>query len=385
MNSNVSSLKLFGITALALGLGLGGGFVIGERFIGGPEKGTFQSASGSRGLITSTSSYAPAVKNAQSAVVNVFSEKKVNRMSPLDLFFGDGGDEPFFLPPQSRMQKSLGSGVLISNDGYILTNSHVVSGADVINVALSDGKELKAKLVGIDTKTDLALLKLSGSNFPAVVFGNSDQIEIGDVVLAIGNPFGIGQAVTIGIISAKKRENLGILDYEDFIQTDAAINPGNSGGALIDSKGNLIGINTAIYSKSGGYQGIGFAVPSNLAKKIAEELKSKGKVSRPFMGVAVIGLNEQMNSVTAYFLERGYEKGALIVKVEPNGPADRAGMKPASLITKINGKEIKVPEQLFKIVSETPEGETLEVEASVLDTNTGKISKEQYSIKPGVS
>lgn len=368
--------------SLALGLGLGLGFVGGSQFTKNPSSTkNFQSASSLRGIVSSTDSYAPAVKASQGAVVNVFSEKTKVRQKNIDLFFEDllGGEEFF---PMNRAEKSLGSGVLISADGYILTNSHVVNGADKVFVALADGKEIQAQLVGIDPKTDLALLKIKGNNFPFLTFADSDAAQIGDVVLAIGNPFGIGQTVTIGIVSAKKRENLGILDYEDFIQTDAAINPGNSGGALINSKGNLIGINTAIYSKSGGYQGIGFSVPANLAQKIAQELKENGKISRAYLGVAVLGLHEEMTPVTAYYLKKGYEEGALIIKVEADSPAFKAGMKAGSLITKVNNTQITVPEQLFKVVSQTPVNNSLQIEAEVLDLESGKITKDLYSVKP---
>jgi S1-C subfamily serine protease len=387
-NDNIShsKFKTFILAALALGLGLGGGFVIGNQFAGPKSTaGSFPTISNTRGKISSTNSYAPAVTNASAAVVNVFSEKTIKQNSMLELFLDDLSDEGFSIPPERLRQRSLGSGVVISPDGYILTNSHVIKGADKISITLTTGKEFKAKVVGFDSKTDLALIKAEGSNWPFIPFTDSDKVQIGDVVLAIGNPFGIGQTVTMGIVSATKRENLGLLDYEDFIQTDAAINPGNSGGALIDSQGNLIGINTAIFSKSGGYQGIGFAVPSSLAKKIADELKSSGKIKRSYLGLSVIGLNEQPGPVTGYFLQRGYEDGALVVKVQPNGPSDNAGVKEGALITKINNSPIKGPEALFKIIAQSPSDKPIDIEADVLNLETGKITKENYSVKPGTT
>jgi Do/DeqQ family serine protease len=387
-NQSINPLKTFLLISLALGLGLGSGYVIGQSTLNfKPGTATeFSSVPKNKQISNLTNSYAPAVAKASPAVVNVFSEKTVKRNNVLDLFFENSfGEEDFYIPPQKLRQRSLGSGVLISADGYILTNSHVINGADKISVTMTDGREMKTKLVGLDSKTDLALLKIEGQNLPFVSFTDSEKIEIGDVVLAIGNPFGIGQTVTLGIISAKKRENLGILDYEEFLQTDAAINPGNSGGALIDAAGNLIGINTAIFSKSGGYQGIGFAVPANLAKKIAEELKAKGKITRSYLGVSVVDMEKVASPIASYFLQNGFEKGALIVKVQANGPADRAGLKEASLITKINGKSVSAPEELFKLIAQTPLNKPVDIEAQVLNEKTGHIKKEIYSVKPGVS
>ncbi|MDJ0625496.1 MAG: trypsin-like peptidase domain-containing protein [Candidatus Caenarcaniphilales bacterium] len=388
MSTNNSIFKIVISACLALGIGFGGGFSLGQLYssqFGSPSE-DFQVVKTPRRMLSSTISYAPAVDKANSAVVNVFSEKTVRSISPLQLFWGDIlNQNSYGFPPVSRSQRSLGSGVIISKDGYVLTNSHVIRDASKIQVALSSGKEFNAKLIGADSKTDLALLKIEDKNLPHIPFADSEQVETGDVVLAIGNPFGIGQTVTMGIVSAKKRENLGLLDYEDFIQTDAAINPGNSGGALVDSKGNLIGINTALFSKSGGYQGIGFAVPSNLAKKIAEDLRKNGKVKRSFLGVSVINLQEEINPLTAYLLKKGYERGALVIKVQQNGPADRAGVKQGTLITKVNNIQIESSEKLFKLVSESSPEKALDIQAIVVDIETGKISKENYSVKPQVN
>jgi serine protease Do len=384
--------KIFFAIAI-LGFGLGLGLMIGKTIENISSKNSpFPSAASSKGGKTVYSSYATAVKKSSRAVVNVFSEKKVKGISPLELFFGEEPEsnqfsgEPYFFGPTERSQKSLGSGVLISDDGYILTNSHVIAGADKISISVSaekqgtEDKVYEAKLLAMDSKTDLALLKISDSNLPFLAFGDSETLEVGDVVLAIGNPFGIGQTVTMGIISALKRDNLGIVDYEDFIQTDAAINPGNSGGALIDSQGNLVGINTAIFSKSGGYQGIGFAVPAKLAKKIADGLKLNGKITRTQLGVSVVNLSDNTNPLTAFMLEKGFQ-GALVIKVQKDGPADKAGINPGILITSINGAKIKSSEQLFKSVSESSPENPLDIKGVSVDMTSGKITDEQFSVQ----
>jgi serine protease Do len=383
--AKVSIFKVVLSCFLCLGLGLGFGWglakVTGQWSYRG--KG-FESVGSSKDSVHSQSGFSSAVLKSRSAVVNVFSEKTVTRPSAINLFFGDIFDEAhgFAVPPLARKEKSLGSGVLISQDGYILTNNHVIKDSTEIKVALSNEKEYVAKLVGSDPKTDLALLKIEADGLNYLPFADSDRVQVGDIVLAIGNPFGIGQAVSMGIVSAKKRENLGLLDYEDFIQTDAAINPGNSGGALIDSEGNLIGINTALYSRSGGYQGISFAVPSNLAKKIADELRQKGKIERSHLGVSIVGLQETFNPLTAYLVEKGFREGALVVKVEPKSAADNSGIGVGTLITKINNRVISRPEQVFKIVAETPPNGTLDIEAQVVDMVNGHISKENFIVKP---
>src|SRR5437867_8805265 len=240
-----------------------------------------------------TTSFAPAIKKVAPSVVNIYSTKTVRVNPRLMPFFDDpflrrffGGD-PNENPQddrrrsRTREEQSLGSGVIVSEDGYILTNNHVVDGADEIKVVLADDKkEFPAKLIGSDPQTDVAVLKVDGKKLPAVTTADSDQLEVGDVVLAIGNPFGIGQTVTMGIVSATGRGGFGVVDYEDFIQTDASINPGNSGGALVDAEGRLVGLNTFIISGSGGNQGVGFAVPINLARSVMERLTRDGKVTR---------------------------------------------------------------------------------------------------------
>ena len=241
-------------------------------------------------------SYADAVALASPAVVNIYTQTIVQQeVHPLF-------DDPFFrnffdadsIPQQERIQSSLGSGVILSPQGYIVTNNHVITGADSIVVALKDGRESIAEVIGTDPETDLAVLKVSMSELPSIAILESDKSRVGDVVLAIGNPFGVGQTVTMGIISATGRHSLGINTYEDFIQTDAAINPGNSGGALIDAYGNLIGINTAIFSKSGGSQGIGFAIPSNLTKQVMKDLIKHGRVVRGWLGIEIQELTPKL-------------------------------------------------------------------------------------------
>lgn len=280
-------------------------------------------------------SYSGAVKQAAPAVVNIYTSKIVEqRNHPLlkdptfRQYFGYNG-----APRQQRMQSSLGSGVIVSTDGYVLTNNHVITGADEIKVALKDGRETIAKVVGTDPETDLAVLRIQLNELPVITISPSDRIEVGDVALAIGNPFGVGQTVTMGIISATGRDQLGINTFEDFIQTDAAINPGNSGGALVNPKGELLGINTAIFSKSGGSQGIGFAIPSNLARKIMVDIIREGSVVRGWLGVEVQELTPQL----ARSFNFKNSRGIVIAGLLRNGPAHIAGMQPGDIVTEVEG------------------------------------------------
>jgi serine protease Do len=287
-------------------------------------------------------SYAPVVKRVAPSVVKVLvteRAKNVPAENPLfdnpafREFFGNqfGGRGMMRQPPQ----EGLGSGVIVSDDGYILTNSHVVRGADTIKVTLGDGRELTAKVVGSDPQSDLAVIKVDAKALPAITFADSDRLEVGDFVLAVGNPFGIGQTVTSGMVSGLGRATLG-LDYEDFIQTDAAINPGNSGGALIDTEGRLVGINTAILSRTGGFQGIGFAIPANLARNVMEQLVSKGKVVRGYIGVSM----QDVTSELAEQFKLPTHTGALVAEVVPNSPAAKAGVKAGDVFTKFEGKPV---------------------------------------------
>lgn len=280
-------------------------------------------------------SYADAVTTAAPSVVNLYTTKVINKPNhPLfedpqfRRFFGDNS------PKQKRMESSLGSGVIMSPEGYLLTNNHVTSGADQIVVALKDGRETLARVIGSDPETDLAVLKIDLKNLPAITVGRSDNIRIGDVALAIGNPFGVGQTVTMGIISATGRNQLGLNNYEDFIQTDAAINPGNSGGALVDANGNLTGINTAIFSKSGGSQGIGFAIPVKLAMEVMKSIIEHGQVIRGWLGIEVQPLTQEL----AESFGLSGRPGIVVAGIFRDGPAQKAGLQLGDVILAIDGE-----------------------------------------------
>ncbi len=277
------------------------------------------------------------------AVVRVETEAVVEYASPFSDFFSDPFFRWFFgenvpAPKRKEILKGLGSGFLISSDGYIVTNNHVVEGAKKVVVKLIDGRKLKAKIIGTDKKSDLALLKIDAKNLPYLKWGDSSKIKVGEWVLAIGNPLGLDYTVTAGIISAKGRQ-LPLSEYEDFIQTDAAINRGNSGGPLVDLKGEVIGVNAAIQTETGGFMGLGFAIPSNLAKKVIKDLMSKGKVVRPFLGVQMQAVNEDM----AKALGLKVAKGAIISNVIKGSPADKAGLRRYDVVVGVDGKEIKNP------------------------------------------
>jgi Do/DeqQ family serine protease len=299
-------------------------------------------------VVTRTESFHDAVGRATPAVVNIFTSKEVRaQRSPLlndplfRRFFGDQfGDD-------TQRAASLGSGVIVSAAGYILTNHHVVDAADEIEVALSDGKKLLAKVVGIDPETDLAVLRVNAEGLPAITIGRSESLRVGDPVLAIGNPFGVGQTVTSGIVSALGRSGLHINTFENFIQTDAAINPGNSGGALVDAKGELVGINTAIYSRSGGSMGIGFAIPVSTAKMVLDQIVKSGAVTRGWIGVEV----QELTPALAESFKLGDARGAIIAGVLRGGPADRAGVKPGDVLTAINGAPVSDPQVMLHLVA----------------------------------
>jgi serine protease DegS len=304
-------------------------------------------------------SYADAVKVAAPAVVNINTEKTVTvRSHP---FFSDPVFKQFFGDmllggsPQARkrVENSLGSGVIISPQGYILTNNHVIQGADAIKVSLRDGRDSEAKVIGTDPETDIALLKIDLSDLPAVTIGDSEQLQIGDVVLAIGNPYGVGQTVTMGIVSATGRSQLGINTFENFIQTDAAINPGNSGGALIDAHGRLIGINTAIFSRSGGSQGIGFAIPSNMARNVMTDLIEHGQTIRGWLGFEGHELNEKL----AESLGLDSAEGIIITGIVRNSPAHDAGLEPGDIIVEIEGQKVKTAKDALLTITRKRPGE----------------------------
>jgi serine protease Do len=304
------------------------------------------------------SSFAPVIKKASPSVVNIYTKKEVaQEMSPLmnDPFFrrffgipeqGQPGRRP------SRLEQSLGSGVIVSEDGYILTNNHVVDGADEIKVVLPNQREeLDARIIGSDPRTDVAVLKVDATGLPAMILSDSDLLEVGDVVLAIGNPFALGQTVTMGIVSATGRGGFGVVDYEDFIQTDASINRGNSGGALVDAQGRLVGINTFIISGSGGNVGVGFAIPINMARNVMNLLIRDGRVARGYLGVQ---LQPEITPDLAKALNLSDRSGALIVDVGSDTPADKAGLKPNDLIVEFNKRSVQDRRQLQLMVSQTP-------------------------------
>jgi serine protease DegQ len=303
-------------------------------------------------------SYSDAVRRATPAVVNVFTSKEVK--NPRHPFLSDPLFRHFFgdrLDAESQRASSLGSGVIVSPRGYILTNHHVVEAADEIEVALADGKKLKARLVGSDPETDLAVLQVSNGTLPSITFGDAEGLRVGDVVLAIGNPFGVGQTVTMGIISALGRNQLGINTFENFIQTDAAINPGNSGGALIDAAGNLIGINTAIYSRSGGSLGIGFAIPASSAKQVMEQIVASGSVTRGWIGVEAQEMTPELASAS----DARDPAGVLIAGVLRGGPADKAGFRPGDVLVAIEGKQVTDPNAMLNMVAALVPGRTAAV------------------------
>ena len=340
-----------------------------------------------------SASFAPIVKKVTPSVVKVSTvlkprltagEAGAGEVPPwMRRFFGDGSqwglpDQPMPQPPQH----GVGSGVIVTKDGYIVTNNHVVEGADEVSVALQDGREFTAKVVGRDPKTDVAVIKVVAVDLPAIDLANSDQVEVGDLVLAIGNPFGIGTTVTMGMVSAKGRAPLG-LDYQDFIQTDAAINPGNSGGPLVDVEGRLIGINTAILSRSGGNQGIGFAIPANLAREVMVSLVNHGHVVRGFLGVTI----QDMNPALAQEFKLSEKQGALVADVTPNSPGAKAGLANGDVIVKFNNKRVTDSRSLKLQVAETQPGGTVPVEivrngaARTLQVKLGELPGEHAVVK----
>lgn len=327
-----------------------------------------------------TLSYSSVVKRVAPAVVNVYSRRVVQSQaqSPLfnDPFFQRFfGDRFSFGVPRERVQQSLGSGVIVDPDGLIVTNYHVIKGGDQFRVALNDRREFEAKVVLADERTDLAVLKINtkGEKMPTIQFKNSDNVEVGDLVLAIGNPFGVGQTVTTGIVSALARTHVGVSDYQFFIQTDAAINPGNSGGALVTTDGKLIGINSAIYSSSGGSVGIGFAIPSNMVKLVVDSARNGGHIRRPWPGAQLQAVDSQLASTLG--LDR--PGGALVRDVYPSGPAARAGIKAGDVIRSVDGQDVSDPDALrYRIATKTIGGK---VTLSYL--RDGKMRETQMSLE----
>ena len=303
-------------------------------------------------------SYHEAVRRSSPAVVNIFSSKEVR--APRNPLLNDPLFRRFFgeqFGDETQRATSLGSGVIVSPSGYILTNHHVVETADEIEVALSDGKRMLAKVVGVDQETDLAVLRVNADKLPAITFGESDRLRVGDAVLAIGNPFGVGQTVTAGIVSALGRSGLHINTFENFIQTDAAINPGNSGGALVDARGNLVGINTAIYSRSGGSMGIGFAIPVSTARMVMEQIIRSGAVTRGWIGVEV----QEITPALAESFKLPDARGAIIAGVLRDGPADKAGVKPGDVLTAIDGAPVSDPQNMLNLVAALQPGSAVKM------------------------
>ena len=319
--------------------------------------------------------FVPIVKAVTPTVVNISTTRVVHggsgpggggggeQMAPFmdDPFFRQFfGDEFFrrFQAPRDRKESSLGSGVIVSPEGYIVTNNHVISKADEIKVLLNDKREFVGKVVGTDPKTDIAVVKIDAKDLPALPWGDSDKLEVGEFILAIGNPFALNSTVTMGIVSAVGRANVGIADYEDFIQTDAAINPGNSGGALVNTRGELVGMNTAIFARSGGYMGIGFAVPANMAHQVMDSLIKNGKVTRGWLGVSI----QEVNQDLAKQFGLNETKGALVSEVIADSPAAAAGIKSGDVIVSYDGKSVDSPAILRNMVAQTPVGKTAKVE-----------------------
>ncbi len=297
--------------------------------------------------------FSEVVQAVSPSVINISTTRVMKReqdsifQDPFFDFF-----DPFHRSPKKWKEQSLGSGVVVSSDGYIVTNNHVIEHADEIMVTLYDGRTFKARVVGVDSKTDLALIRIKANDLPTIPWGSSRDLKVGEFVLAIGNPFGLSHTVTMGIVSAVGRANVGIADYEDFIQTDAAINPGNSGGPLVNIKGELVGINTAIFSRSGGYQGIGFAVPSDMARVIIEQLRQKGRVVRGWIGVTIQNLTPELAR------NFGLPKvgGALVSDVFRGSPAEKAGVKRGDIIIEFNGRKIPGVSSLRNMVAQSRVG-----------------------------
>ncbi|MFZ8832529.1 MAG: DegQ family serine endoprotease [Thermodesulfobacteriaceae bacterium] len=291
------------------------------------------------------------------AVVYIETERVVSGgQVPFD-FFGDEFFRRFFSPPRYR-ERGAGSGFIISKEGYIVTNNHVIEGAQKITVKLADGRTFKAEVVGRDPYSDIALLKIPGGNLPVLPLGDSNLLRVGEWVIAIGNPFGLTHTVTVGVVSAKGRSGIGITDVEDFIQTDAAINPGNSGGPLLNLRGEVVGVNSAIFTRSGGYMGIGFAIPINLVKDVVEQLKTKGKVERGWLGVVIQDLTPEL----AKELGVKATEGVLITEVVEDSPAKKAGLRENDVILSFNGRPVKKASELRSLVLQTKPGTTVELE-----------------------
>ena len=355
--NRIARYPLWVVAVIMLGIGsiAGGAFVGSSAMLAGhAPAAAVAAASPVTEPATMPTTFAPVVKSVLPAVVNISStivrtsaesgESPFGEDSPFDLIPG------FRMPNQPQKERGEGSGVIISPDGYIITNNHVVDGATAMTVTMADKRELKARVIGTDAKTDVALIKVDAANLPYAHLGNSSSVEVGDIALAMGNPFGLGQTVTMGIISATGRGNLGIEDYEDFIQTDASINPGNSGGALVNTRGEVIGINTAILSRSGGNNGVGFAIPIDMVRQITSQLKEKGTVTRARLGVSIQELTPQLASALGVKASRG----AVVGEILKDGPAATSGLEKEDVIVALNGKDVDSRSLRLQVGSMTP-------------------------------
>lgn len=344
---------VFTIVGLIVGLGISSNFNI---FSDGFAKDITISREAVDILTKNNQAMVEVVAAVKPSVVNISSTKTIRRQGIPSPFFNDPFFKRFFNEefrsfemPREYKQSGLGSGVIVDKDGYILTNNHVIKDADEIKVKLSDEREFKGKIIGVDPKTDLAVIKIDSNHLPVIKLGDSDKLQVGETVIAIGNPFGLSHTVTSGIVSATGRANVGIADFEDFIQTDAAINPGNSGGALVNIRGELVGINTAIFSTTGGYQGIGFAIPSNMMKVVMDSLIKKGKVVRGWLGVTIQSLTPEL--VKQFNLKE--EKGVLVGDVVEDSPAEKAGIERGDVIVEFDGKKVNDVTNLRNMVANT--------------------------------
>ena len=380
---------VIGISVLLIGFLLGGVsfYLLGK--ITGQQNGYIPlSPHVPRQIAESSKAFSEIASSLSPSVVNISTTKVMKRElapfldDPFSEFFSPFRD---FKMPKKWKEQSLGSGVIVSPDGYIITNNHVIEQADEIRVTLFDKRSFKAKVIGADNKTDVAIVKIDADNLYAVQWGDSDKLQVGEFVLAIGNPYGLSHTVTMGIISAVGRANVGIADYEDFIQTDAAINPGNSGGPLVNTKGELIGINTAIFSKSGGYQGIGFAVPSNMARLVMNQLIQKGKVTRGWLGVTIQEITPELSQ--KFGLKTA--KGALIGDVAKGSPAEKSGLKRGDIILEFNGKKVTDVGNLRNMVAQSKVGEQIPLtiirsgKEYALNVTTTELPKDVTEAAPG--
>ena len=367
MSFDRRSFRLGILAGALLFLGLIAGIVLSSRLDWLPTAESQENAARASIPPGTAPNFVAVVKAVTPAVVNISTTRVVRSQgadaSPFmddPLFRQFFGEEFFkrFQMPRDRRENSLGSGVIVSSDGYIVTNNHVVAKADEIKVLLNDKREFTGKVVGTDPKTDLAVIKINAKNLPTVPWGDSDKLDVGEYVLAIGNPFGLNQTVTLGIVSAVGRADVGIADYEDFIQTDAAINPGNSGGAMVNARGELVGINTAIFSRSGGYMGIGFAVPANMTRAVMSSLIKGGKVVRGWLGVSIQHVTPEL----AKQFGLSDTKGALVSEVIENSPAAAAGLQSGDIITALDGKAIEGPSMLRNLVARISVGKVVKVD-----------------------